>query len=71
MSSDDLADQLDRHLVRIVNVLRESDYDRRVDVTAAYCGVSPLLVLRIGHDAQLLTQDEESRYTTLLAERST
>lgn len=58
----DFSQQLDTHLVRIVNMCRNGITDNEIRVTADFCGVPQWLVMRVAHDLGTLTVQQETRY---------
>lgn len=56
------AQQLDKHLVRIVNTCRNGITDDEIRITADFCGVPQWLVMRIAHDLHTLTPEQETMY---------
>lgn len=63
----DTSQQLDRHLVRIVNMCRNGITDNEIRITADFCGVPQWLVMRVAHDLGTLTVPQETRYQQALA----
>lgn len=54
--------QLDKHLVRIVNMCRNGITDDEIRITADFCGVPQWLVMRVAHDLRTLTPEQETMY---------